>query len=251
MAKLSVIIIAKNEERDLPGCLDSVKGLADEIVLVDGRSTDRTREIARAAGAKVFEKDWEGYGPQKQHALEQASGDWVLNLDADERLSPALAEEIRSVLRGSGSPNGYELPFHVYFLGRRLRFGGCAREFHVRLFRRSAASYAGKAIHEGITVTPPLARLSAPVRHESYHDLGEYLEKCREYTGLIARDKYAKGQRFAVWHHLRLPWEFFVRYVAKLGFLDGNAGLVYAALSSYYAWLKHVRLLDLERNEKR
>src|SRR5687768_15864459 len=176
MAKLSVIIIAKNEERDLPGCLDSVKGLADEVVLVDGHSSDRTREIARAAGAKVFEKDWEGYGPQKQHALEQATGDWVLNLDADERLSPPLAEEIRNVLGGSGAANGYELPFHVYFLGRRLRFGGCAREFHVRLFRRPAASYAGKAIHEGITVTPPLARLTAPVVHESYYDLGEYLE---------------------------------------------------------------------------
>jgi glycosyltransferase involved in cell wall biosynthesis len=244
MPELSLIVIAKNEERDLPACLDSVKGLADEIVLVDGRSSDRTREIARERGAKVFERDWTGYGPQKQFALEQATGEWALNLDADERLTPELAAEIRAFLDAPGGANGAELPFHVYFLGRRLRFGGCAREFHIRLFRRTEARYAGKAIHEGIAVNPPLARLSAPVLHESYRDLGEYLEKCREYTGLIARDK------FAAWQHLRLPWEFFVRYFLKLGFLDGNAGLVYAALSSYYAWLKHVRLLDLERNEK-
>jgi glycosyltransferase involved in cell wall biosynthesis len=244
---LSAIVIARNEERDLPGCLDSLRGVADEIVLVDSHSTDRTRDIAATFGARVFERDFAGFGPQKQFALEQATGEWVLNLDADERLSPELAEEIRTVVSRPDGPRGYELPFHVYFLGRRLRFGGCFREHHLRLFRRDQARYAGRDVHEGIDVAPPWGQLTQPVRHESYHTFGEYLEKCNRYTGLIARKKFAQGKRFALWHHLRLPWEFLVRYGLKAGFLDGNAGLIYAVLSAYYAWLKHVRLLDEEK----
>lgn len=248
MPRLSAIVIARNEERDLPGCLDSLRGVADELVVVDGHSTDRTREIARGYTDKVIEHDFAGYGPQKQFALEQATGEWVINVDADERLSPALAEELRRSLAGEAPKvNGFWIPFHVYFMGRRLRFGGCFRECHVRLFRRSKARYGGKRIHEGIEVERPLGCLKGVIRHESYHDFSEYLRKCELYTGLIAREKYEQGARFAFWHHLRLPWEFFARYVLKLGFLDGQPGLVYAALSAYYAWLKHARLWELQR----
>lgn len=244
---LSLIIITRNERHDLPGCLDSVAGVADETILVDSGSTDGTQEIARRYNAKIFQRDWPGYGPQKQFALEQAMGDWVLNLDADERLSPELAAEIRNVLATRPPLNGFAMPFEVYFMGRRLRFGGCAREFHVRLFRRNAARYGGAAIHEGITVKKPWGRMHGAVRHESYRNLQEYLEKCNLYTTLIARRKFAEGSRFAFWQNLRLPWEFFIRYVVKLGFLDGQPGLTYALLSSYYAWLKHVKLIDHER----
>ncbi|MBI4395761.1 MAG: glycosyltransferase family 2 protein [Elusimicrobia bacterium] len=250
MPRLSAIIIALNEERDLPACLESLKGVADEIILVDGHSTDKTRDIARAHTDKVFENTWTGYGPQKQFALDRATGEWVLNVDADERISPDLAREIKSVLQANdASINAFDLPFHVHFLGSRLRFGGCFRESHVRLFRRDKARYTGQQIHEGIQVEPPIGRLNGAVLHESYKDFSEYLEKCNKYTGLIARGKHAAGKRFRAWQHLRLPWEFFVRYFVKLGFLDGNAGFVYAALSAYYAWLKHVRLIDMERGE--
>jgi glycosyltransferase involved in cell wall biosynthesis len=247
--RLSAIIIAKNEERDLPGCLESLKGVADEIVVVDGHSTDRTREIAHAYAAKVFENDFHGYGPQKQFALEKARGEWVLNIDADERLSPPLIEELRRFDGNALSVNGFSIPFRLYFMGKRLRFGGCYGERHIRLFRRAKARYTGKKIHEGIHVEPPLGSLSGHVEHISYRDFGEYLRKCELYTRLIAGEKFEKGGRFAAWHHLRLPWEFFVRYFLKLGFLDGGPGFTYAALSSYYAWLKHVRLLDLERGQ--
>lgn len=244
MPRLSAILIVRNEERDLPGCLESLRGLADDIVVVDSRSTDRTREIAAAHGARVIEKDFAGFGPQKQFALEQAGGDWVLNIDADERVTPALAEEIRGVLSVSPPVNGFFLPFHNIFLGRRLRFGSHWSESHLRLFRRDKGRYAGRDIHEGIDVVPPLGRLRAAVRHESYQNFSEYLEKCNRYTGLIARDKRRRGKRFHLWHHLRLPWEFFARYVLKLGFLDGHPGFVYAALSAFYAWLKFVRLTE-------
>jgi glycosyltransferase involved in cell wall biosynthesis len=244
VTRLSAIIIANNEEKDLPACLASLKGLADEIVLVDSHSADRTREIAKAAGAKVFERDWPGYGPQKAFALAQATGDWVINLDADERVTPELSAEIKALLSGTPAANGYALPFRLFFLGRRLRFGRGARETHVRLFRRDKAAYPERAVHEAVEVQAPLGALSGAVDHHSYRDFSEYLRKCDEYTGIIAARKRAAGERFSFWMHLRLPWEFFLRYVLKGGFLDGSAGFAYAALSSYYAWLKHARLLE-------
>ena len=247
--KLSAIIIAKNEERDLPACLDSLHGLADEIVLVDGLSTDRTREIASAAGARVSTREWDGYGPQKQFALEQAKGDWVLNVDADERVTPSLAAEIRSLLAGEPLANGYEIPFHFNFLGRRLRFGRGAKEVHLRLFRRDQAHYPDRPVHEGIVVKGSVGRLSGAVEHNSYRDFSEYLKKCDEYTALLSAKKRAAGKSFSFWMNFRLPWEFFIRYVVKGGFLDGNAGFAYAALSAVYAWLKHARLLE-EGNDR-
>jgi len=248
MSKLSAIIITRNEEKDLPACLESLAGVADEVIVVDNHSSDKTVDIARRFGAKVFDHDFEGYGPQKQYALERATAPWVINVDADERLTPALREELKSFLAGPApAENGFRLPFQVYFMGRRLRFGGCFREFHLRLFRRDKARYAGAAVHEGIHVDGATGSLRGAVRHESYRNFAEYLEKCRNYTGLIAARKFAEGKRFSAWQHLRLPWEFFARYVLKFGFLDGGPGFSYAALSAYYAWLKHVRLTDHER----
>jgi glycosyltransferase involved in cell wall biosynthesis len=241
---LSAIIITRDEERDLPACLESLKGLAGEVIVVDSHSADRTREIAAAAGARVFERDWPGYGPQKAFALGQASGAWVINLDADERVTPELAREIKALLAGRPEANGYELPFRNFFLGRRLRFGRGARESHLRLFRRDQASYPERKVHEGVEVRPPVGRLRGAVEHHSYRDFSEYLKKCDEYTAIIAARKRAAGGVFRPWMNLRLPWEFFLRYVLKAGFLDGSAGFAYAALSAYYAWLKHARLLE-------
>jgi glycosyltransferase involved in cell wall biosynthesis len=247
---LSLIIITFNEERDLKSCLDSVHGLVDEIVLVDSGSTDNTYEIARRFTPHVYQRKWNGYGEQKQHALEHARGPWILNLDADERLSPELAQEIRDLFTRSaaGGPeaHGFDIPYRHYFLGRRLRFGGVHGEKHIRLFRKSKAAYGTNKVHEGIVVEPPVRTLKNPIDHYSYRDVPDYLAKCDWYTTLIAKDKFQKGQRFRLWHHLRLPFEFIVRYFLKLGFLDGSAGLTYAALSSYYVWLKFLKLQDLE-----
>jgi glycosyltransferase involved in cell wall biosynthesis len=247
-SKLSAVIITLNEERDLPGCLDSLEGLADEVVVVDSGSRDGTLHIARRRGAKVFERAFDGYGPQKQFAVERAAGEWVLSLDADERATPELAAEIRGLLAGRPPrEDAFRVPFQIFFMGRRLRFGGCFRESHIRLFRRGRARFEPDMVHEGLLVEGAVGALKAAVRHESYRNFGEHLEKCRRYTAAIAQRKFAQGKRFQPWQHLRLPWEFFVRYVAKLGFLDGSAGFAYAALSAYYAWLKHARLVDWER----
>lgn len=252
MIKLSVILITRNEEQDLPACLDSVRAVADEIVIVDSYSTDRTPDIAWQQTTRFFQRTWDGFGPQKQYALDQARGEWVLNVDADERLTPELRDEIRALMGRDHLPvSGYRIPFEVYFMGRRLRFGGCFREYHIRLFRKDKASYGAKAIHEGIRVESPIGVLRGAMRHESYKTFSEYIRKCNIYTELIAREKHGRGKTFAAWQHLRLPWEFIVRYFLKGGFLDGQPGFIYAVLSSYYAWLKHVRLLEFEKKESR
>jgi glycosyltransferase involved in cell wall biosynthesis len=250
MKHLSAILIVRNEERDLPACLESLRGMAQEVIVVDSGSTDQTVSIAKEFGARVIHREFAGFGPQKQFALEQVTGEWVLNIDADERLSPALREEMTVVLSGEPSVHGFYLRFQNVFFGHRLRFGGLWNEKHLRLFRRDQAHYVGKEIHEGISVVPPLGRLRGRVLHESYKNFSEYLDKCNRYTGLVARDKFRKGRRFSLWNHARLPWEFLVRYFLKLGFLDGNAGFIYAALSSYYTWLKLVRVMEGEGDDR-
>lgn len=250
MPRLGAFLIVKNEERDIEACLESLKGFVDEIVVVDGFSTDRTFNICKRYTAKIFQREWDGFGPQKQFALSQMSSDWVLNVDADEHVSPELAREISEVLKVPTDVSGFWIPFQVFFLGRRLRFGGCGGEKHVRLFRRDKARYDNRLVHEGITVEGSLGQLKNPIFHYSYRDINEYLEKCNRYTSLIARKKQESGEKFRVWHHLRLPWEFFVRYGILGGFLDGTPGLIYAGLSAYYAWMKHLKLRDLQRLSK-
>lgn len=248
--KISVIVITKNEELDIAQCLNSVKHLANEIVLVDSGSTDQTLEIAKKYTEKIFMNDWSGYGPQKQFALEKAKGPWILNIDADERVSSSLAMEIEQILSTDRNENGFEIPFRHYFLGKRLRFGGVQGETHLRLFRKDGASYGTHSIHEGIHVPGLIGRTQGWIDHTSYRDLNEYTRKREEYTTLIARKKYANGERFHFWHHFRLPFEFLMRYIFKLGFLDGIAGLTYARLSSVYVWMKYLKLRDIETSEK-
>ncbi|MCG3203482.1 MAG: hypothetical protein KCHDKBKB_00150 [Elusimicrobia bacterium] len=245
---LSIIIITRNEEHDIDQCLASVKDIASEIILVDSGSTDRTLEIARLYTDRIFQKKWEGYSRQKQYALDLAQGPWVLNIDADERVTPALREEILETLKKKDSAlfGGYFIPFHHYFMGRRLRFGGLANETHLRLFKKQGASYGAESVHEGIRAQGTIGKLKGAIDHQSYRDLREYLEKCNEYTSAIAKKKWEAGERFHWWHHLRLPLEFVVRYGLKMGFLDGQAGLTYALLSSYYVWLKFLKLRELQ-----
>jgi glycosyltransferase involved in cell wall biosynthesis len=245
---LSAILIAKDEERDLPGCLESLKGLANEIVVVVSDDTsDRTEEIARASGAKVFRRKFDDYAGQRQASLDAATGEWCLWIDPDERATPALSAEIRSVLTDSAAIDSYDVPFEVHFLGRALKWGGLGSETHVRLFRRSKARFVGGGLHEGIQINGLEARLDGKIVHEPYKDISEYLEKLDRYTTLAAKKRYDAGVRFSVWRHLILPWEFFARAILKLGILDGYPGVVWAGLSSYHSWLKYVKLGELQR----
>ncbi|MDE1977320.1 MAG: glycosyltransferase family 2 protein [Elusimicrobia bacterium] len=248
---LSAVIIAKDEAHDLPGCLESLRGLCDEIAVVVGtESKDQTLDIARAAGAKTAVRAFDGYAGQKQAALDLAAGEWVLPIDCDERVSPDLARDIKRAMDAPGECAGFEIPFRVFFLGKRLRFGGLGSERHLRLFRRELGRFAGGQIHEGIELDGPVGRLSGAMDHIPYRDISEYVAKMDVYTGLAAKKRFERGGRFHVWHHAILPWEFFSRAVLKLGFLDGRAGMVWAGLSAFHHWLKYVKLGELENAQR-
>ncbi|MDP3544194.1 MAG: glycosyltransferase family 2 protein [Elusimicrobiota bacterium] len=245
---LSAILIAKNEERDLPGCLDALKGLTSEIVVVvSDDTTDRTEEIAKRYGAKTLRRPFDDYARMRQKSLDVAEGDWCLWIDPDERVTPSLAEEIRGALSGSTPFVAVDIPFSVRFLGRTMRWGGLGRESHIRLFRRDKARFTGGALHESLIIDGPVSTFSGKIVHEPYRDIADYLSKLDRYTTLAAQKRLESGKRFTIFHHLILPWEFFARVILKGAFLDGYQGLVWAGLSSFHSWLKYVKLGRMQK----
>jgi glycosyltransferase involved in cell wall biosynthesis len=245
---LSAILIAKDEERDLPACLASLKGLATEVVVVvDDSTTDKTEAVAKAAGAKTLRRRFDDYARQRQASLDAATSDWCLWIDADETLSPALSKQIAATMKDPGGAAAFQLPFEVRFQGRTLRWGGLGSESHVRLFRRDKARFTGGALHEGLDVQGGIGRLTEPMLHEPYKDLSDYLSKLDRYTTLAAKKRFDSGRRTGPWRHLILPWEFFARAVLKLGVLDGGPGLTWAGLAAYHSWLKYAKLAEMQR----
>ncbi len=236
-ATLSVILITQNEEGNILPCLKSV-GWADEFIVVDSGSRDKTVELARRFGAKVLHKDFAGYGSQKQYALENSTSDWVLGLDADERVTPELRDEILNILSRDGSAKGYEIPFKNIFFGKWLRHAGLYPDYHVRLFRRSSGAFTLSTIHERVQLEQPFERCRNPVLHFSYPTIASYLKKMNRYTSLLAE----KGKPFRLGHMLLSPVsKFFRLYIAKRGYLDGLTGLVYCLLASFYNFTKDAK----------
>ncbi len=252
MAKsLSAILIAKNEERDLPGCLESLRGLASQIVVVvSDDTTDKTEEIAESFGAKIVRRKFDDYARMRQASLDAAESDWCLWIDPDERVTGALAEEIRGALSGRPQFIAVDISFSVVFLGRTLRWGGLGRESHVRLFRRDKARFTGGALHESLVLDGSITAFKNRIIHEPYRDIAEYLSKLDRYTTLAAQKKFAAGERCGIFRHFILPWEFFTRAVLKLGFLDGQQGLIWAGLSSFHSWLKYVKLSRMHKESQ-
>jgi len=236
--RLSAVIITWNEEHVLPGCLQRLVGLVDEVVVVDTGSTDRTVEIARAAGARVERVPWKGFSAAREAALAQAGGDWVLAIDADECVTPALADEIRRVLQTDVRVDGFEIRMAVMFLGQELRHGRLGRDWHLRLVRRGRYRVVPRPIHEHLEVTGPTARLDAPLEHHTAASLSRYAEKIEWYAALGAEQFAERGVRYRWWDALRLPLVFAWRAVFGLHVLDGGLGLVWAAGSAYSSWRK-------------
>lgn len=247
---LSAIIIAKNEADRIGRCLDSVKPVADEIIVLDSGSTDRTVDIARQYTDQVFVTDWPGYGLQKQRALEKATGEWVLSIDADEALSFELAEEIRKVL-DSSSPDviGFKLPWAVTIFGQTLNHGRSARA-PLRLFRRQGARFSEDMVHEKILLPDgKINKLQGRLLHFTHRDFGHYMEKNRHYAWLGAQKRFSSGKKGmgltgAV---LRALWTFFQIYVIRLGFLDGRVGFLVAVMYSQGSFNKYAGLWTLRR----
>lgn len=241
---ISAAIIAKDEAGDLAGCLASLKGVAEEVVVVvDETTTDATESIARAAGCLVTRRRFDDYARQRQAALELCTKEWALWIDCDERVTAALAARLAEPL---GAVAAYSVAFEVRFLGRTMRHGGLGGETHVRLFRREKARFTGGQLHERLEIDGPVGRLDGQIEHVPYKDLSEYLVKMDRYTTLAAEKKYQAGERFSSWHHLILPWELTRRLLLRTAFLDGFAGVAWALLSAFHHWLKYAKLREME-----
>jgi glycosyltransferase involved in cell wall biosynthesis len=247
-ATLSVCVIAGNEEDRIGDCLASV-AWADEIVVVDSRSADRTAEIARARGARVIVRDWPGYVAQKNFALAQAASDWVLCLDADERVSPRLAESIRGVLAADPAGiGGYRMARRTFHLGRWILHGGWYPDRKVRLVRRGHARWGGVDPHDRLDADGPVGTLDGDIEHHTYRDIADHLRTIDRFTTVAARELHARGRGGALLGMVvHPPARFAKMYLLKAGFLDGVPGLIVAVLGGYYVFLKYAKLWELRR----
>jgi glycosyltransferase involved in cell wall biosynthesis len=246
--KLSACIITLNEADRIEVCLAAL-GFCDEIVVVDAHSSDATRSIATRLGARVIERDWPGYRSQKQFATDAASHDWVLSVDADERVTPALRTEIEA-LRAGGfvGARGWTIPRLTDYFGRFLRHGNAWPERQIRLYDRRAAHWVGYEVHEKIAVDGAVGALRQPLEHYAYRDLDDHLAKLDRYASLMAAQMYASGRRSGLLRVLINPaWRMFRGIFIKGGFLDGWRGWLFHVAEAGYVRRKYLRLWALSR----
>jgi glycosyltransferase involved in cell wall biosynthesis len=244
--RLSLIVITKNEEAAIARCLRSAN-FADEIVVVDHGSTDKTAEIARAQGARVsVTPDWPGFGSQKNRALGHATGDWVLSLDADEWIEAALADEIRAAIARADAADGYEIPRRSRFCGKIVRHGDWRGDRVLRLFRRGRGRFSDDHVHERVIVEGRIERLSSPLEHDSITDPADAADKIDRYATAAAAQLAAEGKTSsAAKAALRGGAAFLRSYIFRLGFLDGRTGLQVADYNRRYTYEKWARLAKL------
>jgi glycosyltransferase involved in cell wall biosynthesis len=244
---VSVCIITRNEEKNLPDCLVSVKW-ADEVLIVDSKSTDRTKAIAFMARARFLERDFPGHIEQKNFAVEPAANDWVLCLDADERLSPELTASVKAALEDDAPADGYAFPRLTYYLGSPIRHGGWYPDRKLRLFDRRKGRWGGRNPHDRVTVEGRTALLEGDLLHHSYRSLSDHVRQIDFFTTIAARAKRAAGERGTIAKVVLHPVGKFLRmYLLKAGFLDGYAGFLVAVSGAYYVFLKYAKLRELER----
>jgi len=248
---LSVAVITRNEEERLPACLASVAG-ADEVVVVDAESTDRTREIARDFGARVVVRPWEGFGRQKQFALNQCSHRWVFILDADERLPQETLAEIRQTLDAGPEASGFRFRRKNFFCGRWMKHGGWWPDPVLRLVDRHRARVTDRLVHEALEVDGEVADLAGVIVHETYRDLAHTLEKINRYSSAGAEELFRQGRKVALPMAVaRGAWGFWYDYLVRAGFLDGSAGLLQAACNGVNVLFKYAKLWELHRKAER
>ena len=245
---LTLCVITRDAASELADCIGSVP-FADEVLVVDSGSRDHTVEIARASGARVLQREWLGYGAQKNFAVAHARNDWVLCLDADERLSPALRESICSLFASGEPPHpAYALARRNRFLGRWLAHGEGYPDWITRLFHRRRARWSDDPVHERVIAQGPIGRLEGDLLHASAESIERYIAKQNRYTTLQADALHARGKRSSAWKMAMAPMARFFRfYVLKLGFLDGAAGFAHIAIGAFASFLKHAKLRALDR----
>jgi glycosyltransferase involved in cell wall biosynthesis len=242
---LSAIVIAKDEEKHIGDCLASLAFADETVVLVDSQSADRTREIAGKFTPHVFVQEWKGYAETKRIAAGKARGDWILWIDADERVTPELAGEIKRNLERAPVQAAFRVKRKAFFLGKWIRHGGWYPGRVTRLFRKDRGRFNGAAVHEGLVIDGPVGDLNHPLLHYTDESLERYFRKFNEYTELAAREMAERGKPFRAANLFFRPFHLFMKmYVFRFGFLDGMEGFILAVLSAHYVMVKHAKLWE-------
>ena len=249
---VSAIVVCYNEEQRIEACLESLRW-CDEIVVVDSFSTDRTPEICRRYTERFMQRQWAGYRDQKAFAHSQATKDWVLLVDSDERVTPALRQEILDALvHDNAAYAGYSLPRLVRYLHRWWWRGGWYPDYDVRLFRRERATWGGNDPHEKILVDGKVRRLKHHLEHYTYRNIDDHVERINRFTSISSRELKKAGGHWRLSDALlRPPVRFFRSYIIKRGFLEGFAGFYVAVTAAVYVFLKYAKLWELETEEKK
>jgi glycosyltransferase involved in cell wall biosynthesis len=239
--KLSATVLAKNEAANLPSCLEALS-FCDEIVVLDNGSTDDTAALARAAGAIVLNHDgMPGFGALHNMASDAATGDWILVIDADERVTPALAAEIRQAIAGSGALVGFQLPRLSSYCGQYIRHSGWWPDLTLKLYRKGKGRFTDVQVHERVEVDGPVGQLEAPLLHHTYPSLGASLDKLMHYAELGGHDLKNCGKMPGLWTAAgRGAWAFVKSYLLRQGFRDGRAGFLLASGVAFYTYYKYV-----------
>jgi len=249
MGKISAVLIVKNEEKKLEACLESLTWV-DEIIVVDSRSTDRTLEIAKRYTHKIYERSFDNFAAQKNYGIDQASGDWILSVDADEKVSLKLRLSIEKALRDGTGYDGFMVSRRNIIFGKSLRFAGQRSEKILRFFRKEKGRF-DRPIHEKVLVRGSVGKLEGELIHESIQTLDAYFQKLNLYTDFEARLMLEQGVKASLLDYYFKPvLRFLYFYIFRLGFLDGYAGFLYHGLSSYYAFLKYAKLSDIQHQKK-
>jgi glycosyltransferase involved in cell wall biosynthesis len=247
MKNISVAVITKNEEFNIRECLESVRW-ADEIVVVDSGSTDKTREICQSFQARVYVEEWKGFSRQKNSAIEKTRNEWVLSLDADERIPLPLQQEIARIMEEGPARDGYYIARRNFFLGRWIRRCGWYPDFNLRLFRKSRGRFLEREVHERIEIRGKVGYLEQPLEHWTYRSLSDFLERMDRYSTLAAQEMAKEGRRYRIYDALlRPPFTFLHMYLIRGGAWEGYSGFLLSALYSFYTFIKYAKLGELQR----
>jgi len=252
MSRLSVVIITYNEEENVKSCLESVNW-SDEIIVVDSFSSDKTVEIAKGYTTKVFQNRWTNFSQQKNLALEKANNEWVLNIDADEKVTPELKEEILAIVNSQFPTfEGYYIPRKNHYLGRWIRHCGWYPDYQLRLFRRDRGKFSNRLVHESVAVEGTKGYLKACLDHYSYRDLSDHLTHIDMFTTLAATQMFRDGKRARFFDLLFRPFTKFINmYLIKRGYLDGVYGFIVSVMGSFYLFTKYLKLWELSKRRFR
>lgn len=249
--KISAVLIALDEDRHIAAALESV-AWADEVLVIDGGSTDHTIEECRGAGARVVEHPFTSYVDQKNYGLDEASHPWVLSLDADERVTDALAEEIRTLAQPGFQSSGYRIPRVSHYLGRFIRSTAWYPDHQLRLFDRRRGRWQGKYVHESVRIEGRVDKLRGEILHYSYDSISDHVNRLNRYAGLAARQMREAGRKGSLFPALVYPpFVFLKNYIVKTGFRDGSVGLIVSAMNALYVFLKFIKLWEMKRDESR